>query len=409
MQIGQWQKKWIRRQRSVKKALRNSHVYAVLGHHVFHRPLWKADKRSLSGGLALGLFIAFTPTIPFQMLLAAAGAMLFNVNLPVALAACWLTNPLTAVPIYMSAWRTGRFLIGQAGPIRDFIDLVADKTGSGRFIRHSLYLWSGSLLYASAAATAGRAVARLLWDAGKRIARARKRIEHRTPLRDILKSLVPVTLLVFGLVLQKLGWIDLETLSDALVRRADLWWMAPALIGLMTVMYALALPGSALMVVAGILYAPPLATAIAVAGGTVGSAAAFCLARNLSPAYAARYADSWLFQALRGRSGFPLLCALRALPGFPHAVISYSAGVLGAGLPAFLASSLIGFGVKGFVYTSAVYDAAHLGPETRLWSFQVLWPLLALVLLALTGLMVERRLSRHGLRHRAVPRPETNA
>lgn len=389
-----WRRQWLRKQRDFKKSLRGTHVYSVFGKRALHGRLWKTDKRSLAGGLALGLFVAFTPTIPLQMLLAAAGAILFKVNLPIALAACWITNPLTAVPIYMAAWRLGRRLIGHDGPIRDFVDLIAGKTGSGRLIRQSLYLWTGSLFFAAAAAAAGNITVRVLWNVGARLADATKRIELPKATQDITKALIPVFLVAAGFVLQKLGWIDVDQWVARISGQAGQWWVPPVLIGLMVIMYAFALPGSLLIVVSGILYPPWFATALSTVGGVAGGALAYLLARNMSSAHMARYAEVPLFKSLRTGAGFSLLSALRLLPGFPHAIISYSAGTLGIRLPVFLASLTVGFILKALVYTSAVHTAAHVDPATDLWSFKTLWPLFALVLLAAGGLIIERRLVR---------------
>lgn len=106
-----WFKRWSAKQERMKRSLRDTYVYHLIGDRIFDRRVWKIDMNSLSGGLSLGLFVAFTPTVPFQMLLCAGGAILFHVNLPVSLVACWITNPLTVFPIYMTAYRLGKNLL----------------------------------------------------------------------------------------------------------------------------------------------------------------------------------------------------------------------------------------------------------------------------------------------------------
>ena len=51
-------------------------------------------------GAALGVFIAFTPTIGFQMLLGVIVATIFRANPVAAALPAWLTNPVTIVPVY---------------------------------------------------------------------------------------------------------------------------------------------------------------------------------------------------------------------------------------------------------------------------------------------------------------------
>lgn len=54
--------------------------------------LWHLNRKSVAGGLALGLFIGFMPIFG-QMFIAAALAILFRVNLPIAFMAVWISNP----------------------------------------------------------------------------------------------------------------------------------------------------------------------------------------------------------------------------------------------------------------------------------------------------------------------------
>ncbi len=142
--------------------LRRSFLYRVFGKGILARDLWRFDARSLAGGISVGLFIAFTPTIPFQMLLACVGALYFRVNLPIALLACWVTNPLTAVPIYMTAWRIGQFVL-QAVPYADEYIAAYSEVRGGRIILGSFCLWTGCLILSTVAAVAGNLLIRWLW------------------------------------------------------------------------------------------------------------------------------------------------------------------------------------------------------------------------------------------------------
>lgn len=73
--------------------------------------LFHLNRRSASGAFAVGVFIAFMP-VPFQMVCAAALAVLFRVNLPVSVALVWLTNPVTMPPIYYFTYKVGAWLMG---------------------------------------------------------------------------------------------------------------------------------------------------------------------------------------------------------------------------------------------------------------------------------------------------------
>lgn len=67
--------------------------------------------RSKAGGVALGVFVAFTPTVGVQMPIAFALATLLGVNQPLAVAMCWITNPLTVPPIYYFEYVIGTWLL----------------------------------------------------------------------------------------------------------------------------------------------------------------------------------------------------------------------------------------------------------------------------------------------------------
>jgi uncharacterized protein (DUF2062 family) len=83
----------------------------------FLRPLLKdpnllhLNRRSVSGAVGIGLFMAFVP-VPFQMALAAISAVFARVNLPIAVAMVWLTNPITIPPMFYFAYRVGVWLLG---------------------------------------------------------------------------------------------------------------------------------------------------------------------------------------------------------------------------------------------------------------------------------------------------------
>lgn len=80
-----------------------------LGHH----NLWHLHRRSVAGGVAVGMFTGLFPA-PFQMISAALLSTFLRVNLPVAVLATLYTNPFTFVPIYILAYKIGALFTGQA-------------------------------------------------------------------------------------------------------------------------------------------------------------------------------------------------------------------------------------------------------------------------------------------------------
>lgn len=65
----------------------------------------------LALGLALGLFIAWTPTIGFQMLLVLLLAPAFRANIAVGLPAVWVSNPVTFAPLYFANYWVGQKIL----------------------------------------------------------------------------------------------------------------------------------------------------------------------------------------------------------------------------------------------------------------------------------------------------------
>lgn len=86
------------------------------GTALHHPNMWHLHRRSVAGGVAVGLFCGLIPG-PFQMIGAALMAVLFRVNLPVALATTFYTNPLTIAPLYLLAYEIGKIFTGHYGEL----------------------------------------------------------------------------------------------------------------------------------------------------------------------------------------------------------------------------------------------------------------------------------------------------
>lgn len=134
-------------------------VHRIIGERLFDPRLWKPRNKSVSAGFAVGVFIALTPTIGVQIPLIILAALFMRVNIPVALAASWVTNPLTAPAIYPMQYKLGLWLCGAPN-----IDELAGYTGMLKiFIRYAKPLWMGSLISAICCSALGYAVIFSLW------------------------------------------------------------------------------------------------------------------------------------------------------------------------------------------------------------------------------------------------------
>lgn len=78
-----------------------------------HPNIWHLNRHSAAGAVAVGLATGLIPG-PLQMLTAAIVALLFRVNLPVALVTTLYTNPFTIVPLYILAYSLGGLVTGES-------------------------------------------------------------------------------------------------------------------------------------------------------------------------------------------------------------------------------------------------------------------------------------------------------
>jgi uncharacterized protein (DUF2062 family) len=63
-------------------------------------------------GMAVGIFVAATPTIPFQTLIAVALAFVMRGSKAAAAVGVWLSNPITFPLFYLASYKTGTLLFG---------------------------------------------------------------------------------------------------------------------------------------------------------------------------------------------------------------------------------------------------------------------------------------------------------
>lgn len=82
----------------------------LLGPRLQEPSLWHINRRSCSLAVALGMFCAFIP-VPFQMLIAAVGAVMMRVNILVAVPMVWVSNPVTMGPLYYFCYLVGAVIL----------------------------------------------------------------------------------------------------------------------------------------------------------------------------------------------------------------------------------------------------------------------------------------------------------
>ncbi len=210
-------------------------------------------------------------------------------------------------------------------------------------------------------------------------------------MKGNIKIAVLLCILAAGIAAQQTGLLDTGVFLERFEETGDLWWFPLLALLLQLVMYMLAFPGSIIMWTLGAIYQPWTATILIMAGGVTGGLAAYFFSSYMSSSWTLKFSRSRVFSLMLKNSGFLQLCALRCLPGFPHSFINYSAGILKVSLLPFIISTALGFTVKGFIYSSAIYSAIHMDDTESALSISNLWPLLVLVLFSLLGIAVQRK------------------
>lgn len=94
------------------ETIRNNPWLKPFESSLLHPRLWHLNRHSAAGAVAAGLFCGLIPG-PLQMLGAAICALVFRVNLPLAMFVTLYTNPFTIVPLYVLAYQIGRLFIGE--------------------------------------------------------------------------------------------------------------------------------------------------------------------------------------------------------------------------------------------------------------------------------------------------------
>ncbi|MGQ5524912.1 DUF2062 domain-containing protein [Chitinimonas sp. PSY-7] len=107
-------RKLLRRLLPTKETLDNNSFLRRCAPFLTHHNLWHLNRHSVAGGLAIGLACSMIPG-PLQMLGATLFAVLFRVNLPVAIFGTFFSNPFTIVPLYLLAFGLGRLVTGANG------------------------------------------------------------------------------------------------------------------------------------------------------------------------------------------------------------------------------------------------------------------------------------------------------
>ncbi|MDQ7043729.1 MAG: DUF2062 domain-containing protein [Sulfurimonas sp.] len=128
--------------KALKKTTKSDKLASLIKKSKVAPEFLQANRKMISRGVFIGIFIAFIP-MPMQMALVLAFMPVFRFNVPVALAMCWLSNPFTMPPMYYMEYLTGSFFLGsEVGDVEMSLEWFQENIGD---IFIPLYL--GTLFY----------------------------------------------------------------------------------------------------------------------------------------------------------------------------------------------------------------------------------------------------------------------
>jgi uncharacterized protein (DUF2062 family) len=129
--------------KTLKNTSKNEKLKALIQKYKIPPEYLSTNRKMVSRAVLLGLFIAFIP-MPFQMLAVLAFVPFFKFNVPIGLAMCWLSNPLTMPPMYYMEYLTGSYILGmKPEPVEMTLDWFSHNLDS-IFIP----LYAGTAIYA---------------------------------------------------------------------------------------------------------------------------------------------------------------------------------------------------------------------------------------------------------------------
>jgi len=167
-------------------------------------------------------------------------------------------------------------------------------------------------------------------------------------------------------------------------------------VALMAVLMTFGLAGSLCFWLIAPFHPPWLSVCMLLAGSVGGALGAYRVGMSLSSTWSKNTASRQMLGLLARRSDMLTQCALRIMPGVPHALINLAGGVLRLNLASFAFAAILGLSIKWAVYSHTVHGMVSASQAEEALEFGALLPLIALgVLLVLGGAAQRYWLSKH--------------
>ena len=113
----------------------------------------QGDPHYVALGMAIGVFVGVTPTVPLHTAIALALAFLFKASKPAAAIGVWFGNPLTIPAFYYGSYKIGMLLLRHQAPLSGLQPGIHEMLKMGLDVTISMIL-GGAILGILPAVTA---------------------------------------------------------------------------------------------------------------------------------------------------------------------------------------------------------------------------------------------------------------
>ncbi len=135
--------------KTLKKTSKSEKLKSFIKKYKIPPEYLSTNRKMVSRGVFIGLFIAFIP-MPMQMLAVVAMMPFFRFNVPLGIAMCWLSNPITMPPMYYMEYLTGSFFLGtEIAPVEmtlEWFSEIISKIFIPIYVGNAFYSVVGSTL-----------------------------------------------------------------------------------------------------------------------------------------------------------------------------------------------------------------------------------------------------------------------
>ena len=98
------------------RKLKRSRVMRWFARHFLHKAVWRPTQHTMSGGMAVGMFMTLQ-LLPIQTFSSIILAAIFRVNIPLAAALAWVSNPFTIPFLVIAEYNLGKWFLALYGKV----------------------------------------------------------------------------------------------------------------------------------------------------------------------------------------------------------------------------------------------------------------------------------------------------